>query len=76
VDALSPLLDAGTGRQATGSAGIELLSGVDATNKWPPETRREWGTKIRMTDEIIERVTARWSEYGLPGSGKPIWRGD
>jgi 4-hydroxy-3-polyprenylbenzoate decarboxylase len=48
--------------------------GLDATNKWPPETHREWGTKIRMTDDIIERVTAKWKDYGLPGSGTPIWR--
>ena len=48
--------------------------GLDATNKWPPETRREWGRKIRMADDVVEQVTRRWSEYGLPGSGKPIWK--
>ncbi|WP_299443452.1 UbiD family decarboxylase [uncultured Rhodospira sp.] len=48
--------------------------GLDATNKWPPETHREWGTQIRMTDDIIERVTGKWRDYGLPGSGTPIWR--
>jgi 4-hydroxy-3-polyprenylbenzoate decarboxylase len=48
--------------------------GLDATNKWPPETHREWGTQIRMTDDIIERVTTKWKDYGLPGSGTPIWR--
>ena len=49
-------------------------SGSTPPNKWPPETKRDWGTKIRMSDDIIERVTARWADYGLPGSGQPIWK--
>ena len=53
--------------------GLGAKIGLDATNKWPPETKRAWGTKIRMSDEIVARVTARWSDYGLPGSGRPIW---
>ncbi|MFN3232387.1 MAG: UbiD family decarboxylase [Alphaproteobacteria bacterium] len=47
--------------------------GLDATNKWPPETKREWGTQIRMTDDIIETVNEKWPRLGLPGSGNPIW---
>jgi len=27
-----------------------------------------------MTDEIIAQVTQKWASYGLPGSGKPIWK--
>lgn len=48
--------------------------GLDATDKLPPETEREWGEEIRMTDEVIARVDALWSRLGLPGSGKPIWK--
>ncbi len=48
--------------------------GFDATNKWPPETKRDWGTAIRMTDDVVRRVDALWPELGLPGSGKAIWR--
>jgi 4-hydroxy-3-polyprenylbenzoate decarboxylase len=59
---------------ASPESGLGSKMGIDATNKWPPETRRDWGEKIRMNDEIIERVTARWDDYGLPGSGRPIWR--
>jgi 4-hydroxy-3-polyprenylbenzoate decarboxylase len=59
---------------ASPEPGLGSKLGIDATNKWPPETRRTWGTKIRMSDEIIARVTARWSDYGLPGSGRPIWK--
>jgi 4-hydroxy-3-polyprenylbenzoate decarboxylase len=59
---------------ASPEPGLGSKLGIDATNKWPPETRRDWGTKIRMSDDIIERVTSRWADYGLPGSGKPIWK--
>jgi 4-hydroxy-3-polyprenylbenzoate decarboxylase len=47
--------------------------GIDATNKIGAETSRAWGTPIRMSDEVIERVTRRWSEFGLAGAGRPIW---
>jgi len=48
--------------------------GLDATTKIPPETKRPWGEKIRMSDEVIDEVTKKWEKYGLPGSGKPIWK--
>ena len=47
--------------------------GLDATNKLPPETKRQWGTLIRMDDAVIKTVTEKWPKLGLPGSGKPIW---
>jgi 4-hydroxy-3-polyprenylbenzoate decarboxylase len=47
--------------------------GLDATNKWPPETNREWGRLIHMDDEVVKTVTEKWPKLGLPGSGKPIW---
>jgi len=59
---------------ASPESGLGSKIGLDATNKWPPETKREWGRKIRMSAEIVERVSAKWSSYGLPGSGKPIWK--
>jgi 4-hydroxy-3-polyprenylbenzoate decarboxylase len=59
---------------ASPEPGLGSKLGIDATNKWPPETRRDWGRKIRMSDEIIARVTSRWADYGLPGSGTPIWK--
>ena len=48
--------------------------GLDATNKMPPETKREWGTQIRMDDAVIKKVDQLWEKLGLPGSGKPIWK--
>jgi 4-hydroxy-3-polyprenylbenzoate decarboxylase len=59
---------------ASPESGLGSKIGLDATNKWPPETHREWGPEIRMTSEIIETVTEKWPRLGLPGSGKPIWR--
>lgn len=58
---------------ASPESGLGSKLGIDATNKWPPETKREWGEKIQMDRDIIDLVTRRWSDYGLPGQGKPIW---
>ncbi len=33
---------------ASPESGLGGKIGLDATNKWPPETKREWGRKIRM----------------------------
>jgi 4-hydroxy-3-polyprenylbenzoate decarboxylase len=59
---------------ASPEPGLGSKMGIDATAKIPPETDREWGRKIRMSDEVIERVNGMWDELGLPGSGKPIWK--
>jgi len=59
---------------ASPDSGLGGKIGLDATNKWPPETKREWGEKIRMSDDIVNEVTGKWATYGLPGSGKPIWK--
>ena len=59
---------------ASPESGLGSKIGLDATDKWPPETKREWGTKIRMTDAVIEKVDRMWSDLGLPGSGKAIWK--
>ncbi|MBV9523206.1 MAG: UbiD family decarboxylase, partial [Alphaproteobacteria bacterium] len=59
---------------ASPESGLGGKIGLDATNKLPPETQREWGKPIRMSDDIIAEVTAKWASYGLPGSGKPIWK--
>ncbi len=58
---------------ASPESGLGGKIGLDATNKLPPETKREWGEKLFMEPEIIERVTRKWEALGLPGSGTPIW---
>ena len=59
---------------ASPQSGLGAKIGLDATTKIPPETSRTWGRRIRMADDIVEAVTGKWASYGLPGSGKPIWR--
>jgi 4-hydroxy-3-polyprenylbenzoate decarboxylase len=59
---------------ASPESGLGGKIGLDATNKLPPETKRPWGRPIRMTDEIVAEVTKKWADYGLPGSGRPIWK--
>jgi 4-hydroxy-3-polyprenylbenzoate decarboxylase len=54
-------------------SGLGSKIGLDATDKWPGETNREWGTPIRMDDEVVRTVTEKWGRLGLPGDGKPIW---
>jgi 4-hydroxy-3-polyprenylbenzoate decarboxylase len=40
--------------------------GVDATEKGPlDDVVQTWPDEIRMTDEVRERVTRRWKDYGL-----------
>ncbi len=55
-------------------SGLGSKIGLDATNKLPPETNREWGRKIAMDEAVIKTVTEKWPSLGLPGSGKPIWK--
>jgi 4-hydroxy-3-polyprenylbenzoate decarboxylase len=59
---------------ASPESGLGSKIGLDATDKWPPETKREWGRQIRMDDAVIEKVSAMWPDLGLPGNGKPIWK--
>jgi 4-hydroxy-3-polyprenylbenzoate decarboxylase len=39
--------------------------GLDATNKLPPETKREWGRLIAMDEATIAAVTEKWARLGL-----------
>ena len=59
---------------ASPESGLGGKIGLDATNKLPPETSREWGRKIRMSEEIVALVSEKWPRLGLPGTGRPIWK--
>ena len=50
---------------ASVETGLGSKVGFDATNKVYPETHREWGTPIKMKEEIVEKVTSKWREYGF-----------
>jgi 4-hydroxy-3-polyprenylbenzoate decarboxylase len=57
---------------ASPESGLGSKIGLDATNKWPPETHREWGEKLGMDRDVVEAVTQKWASLGLPGDGRPI----
>ena len=46
-------------------SGLGCKMGIDATNKWPGETSREWGTPIVMDAAVKARVDALWKDLGL-----------
>jgi 4-hydroxy-3-polyprenylbenzoate decarboxylase len=46
-------------------SGLGSKMGIDATNKWPGETSREWGTTIVMAPEVKARVDDIWQQLGL-----------
>ncbi|MFZ0692826.1 MAG: UbiD family decarboxylase [Alphaproteobacteria bacterium] len=55
---------------ASPESGVGAKLGFDATTKIPPETKREWGRRISMSAEVVEKVDAMWEGLGLEGSGK------
>lgn len=46
-------------------SGLGGKMGMDATNKWPGETDREWGVPIKMDPDVSARVDAMWKDLGL-----------
>ncbi|KZM43135.1 3-octaprenyl-4-hydroxybenzoate carboxy-lyase [Marinomonas sp. SBI22] len=46
-------------------SGLGSKMGMDATNKWPGETDREWGVPIEMTSEVKNKVDDIWSSLGI-----------
>ncbi len=46
-------------------SGLGSKMGMDATNKWPGETDREWGVPIVMDEAVKARVDALWDELGI-----------
>lgn len=46
-------------------SGLGGKMGLDATNKFPGETNREWGTPIVMDAAIKQRIDAIWSDLEI-----------
>ncbi|AOT09976.1 4-hydroxy-3-polyprenylbenzoate decarboxylase [Pseudoalteromonas luteoviolacea] len=46
-------------------SGLGSKMGMDATNKWPGETDREWGVPIVMDDEVKRKVDEIWDSLGI-----------
>lgn len=47
-------------------SGLGSKMGMDATNKLPGETDREWGTAIVMDESVKEKVDEIWESLGIP----------
>lgn len=50
---------------ASPTSGLGSKMGIDATNKLPGETTREWGEPIKMTQEITDKVDGIWASLGI-----------
>ena len=46
-------------------SGLGSKMGIDATNKWPGETTREWGRTMKMSPEVTARMEQVWQTLGL-----------
>jgi 4-hydroxy-3-polyprenylbenzoate decarboxylase len=46
-------------------SGLGGKMGLDATNKFPGETQRGWGTPIVMDEVVKAKIDAMWSKLGL-----------
>ena len=46
-------------------SGLGSKMGMDATNKWPGETTREWGRAIVKDEDVVKKVDAMWDKLGL-----------
>ncbi len=46
-------------------SGLGSKMGIDATNKMPGETNREWGTTIAMPEEVKEKIDSLWEALDI-----------
>ena len=46
-------------------SGLGSKMGLDATNKMPGETNREWGEPIEMDKSVKDRIDTLWGELGI-----------
>ncbi len=38
---------------------VAIVVGTALAEEWPPETNREWGAQIRVSDEVVEEVSKK-----------------
>jgi 4-hydroxy-3-polyprenylbenzoate decarboxylase len=46
-------------------SGLGSKMGIDATNKFPGETKRTWGETIKMNEDIVAKIDQIWDELGI-----------
>lgn len=47
---------------ASVESGLGSKMGIDATNKIPPETTRNWGEEIKMDQDVIKKIDNIWGK--------------
>ena len=50
---------------ASPESGLGGKIGFDATNKWPGETKRDWGRPIEMSEQVRNRIDSLWNELDI-----------
>lgn len=50
---------------ASPESGLGGKMGMDATHKWPGETKREWGRVIQVPLDLQQRVDELWLQLGI-----------
>ncbi|NVK89376.1 MAG: 4-hydroxy-3-polyprenylbenzoate decarboxylase [Gammaproteobacteria bacterium] len=46
-------------------SGLGSKMGIDATNKWPGETDREWGEVIQQDPAVKQKIDEIWHQLGI-----------
>ena len=46
-------------------SGLGSKMGMDATNKWPGETDREWGRPISRAPEVVDKIDQIWDKLSI-----------
>ncbi|MBV1910936.1 MAG: 4-hydroxy-3-polyprenylbenzoate decarboxylase [Kangiellaceae bacterium] len=46
-------------------SGLGSKMGIDATNKWPGETTREWGVSIERDAQVKLKIDEIWNQLGI-----------
>ncbi len=49
---------------ASPMSGLDSKMGLDASNKWPGETQREWGRTISMNADVQARMDEIFATLG------------
>ena len=55
-------------------SGLGSKMGLDATNKWPGETQREWGRPMAMDAAVQQRMDVLFDSLGLIDTAKTPFR--
>lgn len=50
---------------ASPESGLGGKMGMDATSKWPSETKRPWGEVIQPSTKVTRRIDEIWSHLGI-----------